>query len=102
MVSQAWLDYNNGVLWPYIAPDVATRQAIFNCPSDPDPKVCDPRLSVAGYPTPPRNFSYCLTWELDKSSWDAPLMLGFNRPWTVWHIRYACHRWSITPTTSSW
>ncbi len=72
----ASLDYENGVLWPYIARDVATRRHIFNCPSDPDPKYVDSRLLVAGYSNPLRNFSYGLTYELNKCSSGAPLLGG--------------------------
>ena len=69
MVSPGWLDYESGVLWPYIAPDTATREAVFNCPSDPDPKAYNLALELGlspTAPTPPRNFSYNLTVELDK------------------------------------
>ena len=75
MVSNAWLDYENGVLWPYISPDVGVRQTIFNCPSDPDPKYYVSAIDPAA-PTPLRNFSYKLTFELDALSRGAPLLTG--------------------------
>jgi len=75
MVSPAWVDYDKGVLWPYIAPDILTRQTIFNCPSDPDPKVYSLGINPAAA-APPRNFSYNLTFELDKLSIGAPLLTG--------------------------
>ena len=55
MVSPAWMDYDKGVLWPYIAPDILTRQAIFNCPSDPDPKVYDLALELGIAPVSSRS-----------------------------------------------
>ncbi len=77
MVYDSTLVYDKGVLWPYIAPDIATRQRIFNCPSDPDPKYVDARLSLGGL-TPLRNFSYGLTYELNKCCQNAPLLHGSN------------------------
>ncbi len=75
MVSPAWMDYDKGVLWPYISRDIDTRYKIFNCPSDPDPKIYKLGFNSAA-PTPARNFSYNLTFELDKLSIAAPLLTG--------------------------
>ncbi len=76
MVYDSTLVYDKGALWPYIAADIATRQAIFNCPSDPDPKYVDTRLLVPGASSTLRNFSYRLTFELDRCSSGAPLLAG--------------------------
>jgi len=76
MILDSTVDFENGVLWPYVAPDVDTRQKIFNCPSDPDPKYVDPRQLAPGYSSTLRNFSYCLTYELDKCSAGAALLSG--------------------------
>ena len=67
MVSAGQLDYDNGVLWPYVARDVETRQRMFNCPSDTDPKYYDPGINPAA-PKPLRNFSYNITYEIDRAS----------------------------------
>jgi prepilin-type N-terminal cleavage/methylation domain-containing protein/prepilin-type processing-associated H-X9-DG protein len=53
-----WIDFTRGELMPYVAHDPDTRRRIFNCPSDPDPK-----MFVDWYgqvPPKPRDFSYSL------------------------------------------
>ena len=62
------LNWERGVLWPYIARDVQIRQRIFSCPSDDS----DPRLiqgQTADFmlkllPGTSRNFSYGYNYEL--------------------------------------
>lgn len=34
MLGQGQMDFTRGTLWPYLAPDAASRQATFLCPSD--------------------------------------------------------------------
>ena len=58
------LDFTDGTLWPYVARDVATRQAVFVCPTDGPDRLAGDFL---GNPTRfPRNFSYCFTAELQR------------------------------------
>lgn len=54
------LNWQRGVLWPFIAKDVGTRMRIFVCPSDPEPRLLQAH-SGAGQlmPGTSRNFSYC-------------------------------------------
>lgn len=52
-----WIDWTRGELMAYVARDPATRQRVFNCPTDADPKVFLNRATGA---TSPRNFSYSL------------------------------------------
>ena len=61
------VDFQSGVLWPYIAKDIATRQRLFNCPSDD----LDRQVVLDGYtgqllllPGASRNISYAYTSEL--------------------------------------
>lgn len=68
MIADGWVDYENGVLWPYIAKDVETRQRLLNCPSDPDPKWFDVTSIYPGMAKGPRNLSYSLTYELNRAS----------------------------------
>ena len=64
MVAPGNIDYTQGVIWRYLAPSVAQRQNIFNCPED----VKEPPNNM---PTVVRNFSYsfngCLNWAPAKN-----------------------------------
>lgn len=67
------LDFQTGVFWPYIAKDIATRQRLFNCPSDDGDRglVFDSStgllVAMAGLP---RNFSYAYTTQLSVPLFD--------------------------------
>ena len=65
MLGPGQMDFKNGTLWPYVARDTASRQAVFLCPSDgPDRFAGD----FFGRPNPqaPRNYTYCFTAELQR------------------------------------
>ena len=67
------LDFQTGVLWPYIAKDIATRQRVFNCPSDDGDRglVFDSYTGLlVPMPGPPRNFSYAYTSALATPLFD--------------------------------
>jgi prepilin-type N-terminal cleavage/methylation domain-containing protein/prepilin-type processing-associated H-X9-DG protein len=53
------MDFDNGVLWPYIGPPGKIRPAILNCPSD-----IEPLRLVAPATFAPRNFSYSFNDQL--------------------------------------
>jgi prepilin-type N-terminal cleavage/methylation domain-containing protein/prepilin-type processing-associated H-X9-DG protein len=55
--ASGWVDWTRGELMPYVAHDPATRQRVFNCPTDADPKIFVDRATGAVWP---RNFSYSL------------------------------------------
>ena len=62
MLDFGMMDFTTGTLLPYVARDVASRQAVFLCPSDGPDRVAG---DFQGRPThSPRNFSYCFSTEL--------------------------------------
>ena len=63
--TDGWIDWSKGELMPYVARDPGSRQRVFNCPSDPDPKVWVNRATGAPQP---RNFSYSLNADLMSST----------------------------------
>lgn len=64
MLGPGQMDFTRGTLWPYLARDVASRQAAFLCPSDgPDRFAGDFQGNLTRLP---RNFSYCFTAELQR------------------------------------
>lgn len=84
-----WYDWNYGSLFPYIdrSPDV--RRRVFNCPSDPDPRVIGTGSDGRPLPHPhPRNFSYNFNANLDGyrrlsqvfESWHKILVLEMESP----------------------
>lgn len=52
-----WIDWTRGELMPYIAREPSSRQRVFNCPTDADPKMF---INPATSAVLPRNFSYNL------------------------------------------
>ena len=77
MLNWGLMDFTTGTLLPYVARDVASRQAMFLCPSDgPDRVVGD----FQGRPAQgPRNFSYCFSAELRVQA-----MYAGSRPYQSW------------------
>ncbi|HZL38582.1 MAG TPA: prepilin-type N-terminal cleavage/methylation domain-containing protein [Tepidisphaeraceae bacterium] len=60
MVQEGIYDYENGTLWEYVSHDVDTRQRLFNCPADTEPR---PQPNATTH----RNFSYTLNEYLMES-----------------------------------
>jgi prepilin-type N-terminal cleavage/methylation domain-containing protein/prepilin-type processing-associated H-X9-DG protein len=56
------MDFDNGVLWPYVGPAGNIRPAILNCPSD-----LGPSRPVSNTTVGPRNFSYSFNDQLRGS-----------------------------------
>lgn len=69
-------DYQHGTLWPYLAPTVLGRQAIFNCPTDEDAYRPVRRGTMQDAASYARNFTYSFNAQLrgtiDKSPFTSP------------------------------
>lgn len=94
--SMGMLNWSQGVLWPYIARDVGTRQRIFNCPTDLGGQqlVMGLGLSPTGFtpfmnPAFPRNFTYSFTSQLC-----VPFGAGqhFHRGFPLSKVRGSSHK----------
>ena len=69
------LNWQRGALWPYIARDVGTRQRIFLCPSDAEPRLLQGQgsdLNLHLLPGTSRNFSYGYNYYLAGPNGEPP------------------------------
>ena len=71
------LDYDNGVLWPYIGTGMNIRMGILNCPSEIGTAVRPTGPTSSG----PRNFSYSFNSQMRGTGYTDPITqtLSFHR-----------------------